>query len=445
MSSTIHYKFRSAKEYDSYRFEGSGIPVWQLKTEIIESKKLEKSTDFDLVITNAQTSADYTDDMQIIPRNTSVVVRRVPVAPGSVRSFNSTREARMLSSRTTAPVPVNAAPTGPLSAEDADIQNIIQQGSMKFDQQATANAQSAMQPGRRTMMTFRPKPTAPSLPPPPNYVCFRCGQKGHYINYCPTNSDTNFDKPRIKKTTGIPKSFLKPIEGDAAQARSADPSLSVMITAEGDAVVARPNEEEWKRLVETKSLGVPHDDPRLAQVPAELSCLNEHLLINPVLLPCCGAPYCEACARLLRVCGKCESSFDHAGLHIDTDLKMRVEAFLSGAEARPSQTIAAATNEALINVETRSEDSRSISSRTVPRSRDSTDLERDDRRHHSHDHSNKSSNHRERNQRGDRDRHHYRRRSRSRSRSRDRRRSSRRSRSRSPSPSYYRRRSYRRQ
>ena len=24
-------------------------------------------------------------------------------------------------------------------------------------------------------------------PPPPNYICHRCGQKGHWIKYCPTN------------------------------------------------------------------------------------------------------------------------------------------------------------------------------------------------------------------------------------------------------------------
>jgi hypothetical protein len=54
--SAIHYKFRSAKEYDTYRFEGAGVPVWELKNEIIDNKKLGTSDDFDLVITNAQTN-----------------------------------------------------------------------------------------------------------------------------------------------------------------------------------------------------------------------------------------------------------------------------------------------------------------------------------------------------------------------------------------------------
>lgn len=53
--STIFYKFRSAKDYDSYTFEGAGVPVWELKNEIVQQKHLERSTDFDLLISNAQT------------------------------------------------------------------------------------------------------------------------------------------------------------------------------------------------------------------------------------------------------------------------------------------------------------------------------------------------------------------------------------------------------
>ena len=56
MSSFIHYKFKSAKDFDTYRFDGAGVPVWELKQEIIQSKKLDKGLDFDLVISNAQTN-----------------------------------------------------------------------------------------------------------------------------------------------------------------------------------------------------------------------------------------------------------------------------------------------------------------------------------------------------------------------------------------------------
>ena len=54
--SSIHYKFRALKDYDTYSFEGAGIPVWELKQEIIAAKKLNRANDFDLIISNAQTN-----------------------------------------------------------------------------------------------------------------------------------------------------------------------------------------------------------------------------------------------------------------------------------------------------------------------------------------------------------------------------------------------------
>lgn len=54
--SLIFYKFKSAKDYDTYKFEGVGVPVWELKKEIIIAKKLSKSTDFDLILSDAQTN-----------------------------------------------------------------------------------------------------------------------------------------------------------------------------------------------------------------------------------------------------------------------------------------------------------------------------------------------------------------------------------------------------
>ena len=82
--------------------------------------------------------------------------------------------------------------------------------------------------------------------PPPSYICHRCNQPGimmlnidisiidllmilnkfyfkkkkdinliftgHYINNCPTNGDPSYDFHKVKKPTGIPKSFLTPVD-----------------------------------------------------------------------------------------------------------------------------------------------------------------------------------------------------------------------------------------
>ena len=93
-------------------------------------------------------------------------------------------------------------------------------------------------------------------PPPIGYICYRCGQKGpflcfifsdpsahdpaapgHWIQDCPTNDDRAYDdRPKIKRTTGIPKSFLTTVEGPGENGQ-----LGVMVTAEGGFVVARPD------------------------------------------------------------------------------------------------------------------------------------------------------------------------------------------------------------
>jgi hypothetical protein len=55
-------------------------------------------------------------------------------------------------------------------------------------------------------------------PPPPNYICFRCRQPGHWINQCPTNGDPAYDVQKVKKATGIPRSMLKTVSATDAKA-----------------------------------------------------------------------------------------------------------------------------------------------------------------------------------------------------------------------------------
>ncbi|KAJ1894471.1 Retinoblastoma-binding protein [Kickxella alabastrina] len=75
--SQIQYKFRSAKDYSSIVFDGLSTSVLDLKQEIMREQKLEPE-EFELVITNEQTGEDYKDDMALVPKNTMVLVRRMP-------------------------------------------------------------------------------------------------------------------------------------------------------------------------------------------------------------------------------------------------------------------------------------------------------------------------------------------------------------------------------
>ena len=62
--------------------------------------------------------------------------------------------------------------------------------------------------------------------------------QGHWIQDCPTNNDREFDnRPRIKRTTGIPRSMLKAVENP----NSGDLTQGIMVTPEGGYVVAQPD------------------------------------------------------------------------------------------------------------------------------------------------------------------------------------------------------------
>ena len=115
MSSSVFYKFASQRTESRVTFDGTGISVFDLKKEIILANSLGKANDFDLFIydssnqgasrINTTPSVDsltfrlcgtcyswmftdlaiteYKDDSQIIPRSTSVIVKRRPaVRPG---------------------------------------------------------------------------------------------------------------------------------------------------------------------------------------------------------------------------------------------------------------------------------------------------------------------------------------------------------------------------
>jgi E3 ubiquitin-protein ligase RBBP6 len=77
---SVHYKFKSALEYDTVTFDGLHISVKDLKNAIIQQKRIGKNTDFDLQVTNAQTKEIYEDENVLIPKNTSLLIARIPTS-----------------------------------------------------------------------------------------------------------------------------------------------------------------------------------------------------------------------------------------------------------------------------------------------------------------------------------------------------------------------------
>lgn len=181
---------------------------------------------------------------------------------------------------------------------------------------------------------------AQTRPPPANYICFRCGQKGHFISFCPTLGEKEFDRPKMKKTTGIPRAFLKKVENPQEGA-------PVMVTEEGNFVVATANEDAWNRL---KTKAVQSNESLLNHQPEDdrLQCkLCKFLLKTPVRTPCCKNVFCLECItkQLLHpeegpqfYCPKCgRSDIKLDKLRVDEDLKDEIihytKSILSGEPA----------------------------------------------------------------------------------------------------------------
>lgn len=89
---SVHYKFKSSLDFDTVTFDGLHISVADLKKAILQQKKIGRGADFDLQITNAQTKEVYTQEDVLIPKNTSVIVSRVPVASTGKKNWDRNRD-----------------------------------------------------------------------------------------------------------------------------------------------------------------------------------------------------------------------------------------------------------------------------------------------------------------------------------------------------------------
>ncbi|XP_055932173.1 E3 ubiquitin-protein ligase RBBP6-like isoform X2 [Argiope bruennichi] len=271
---SVHYKFKSNLDHDTVTFDGLNISVADLKKSIMQQKKIGKSSDFDLQITNAQTKEVYDNDDMLVPKNTSVIVARVPVQGGTKKSWDK--------------------PDLPLPIDDDDM------GHIRYDRIAKnadlVNANTSEEDKVKAMITQSSQEYDPSKyvksrsmtgPLPPSYTCFRCGKQGHWIKNCPTNN------PDVKRSTGIPRSFMVPVDGPEHK--------GALLTSSGDYAVPLIDHQAYKEVKKEKPPFVPQDEPIAepeAEVPEELLCMVcKDLLQDAVLIPCCGNSFCDECVR----------------------------------------------------------------------------------------------------------------------------------------------------
>ena len=85
MTSVINFRMqRESKTMLQIHFTGHQIRLLDLQRLIMEKKQLKQGMDFDLIIMEADnTDKIFSGDDTYIPKNSSVVVKRVPKAKGT--------------------------------------------------------------------------------------------------------------------------------------------------------------------------------------------------------------------------------------------------------------------------------------------------------------------------------------------------------------------------
>ncbi|CAN0161140.1 unnamed protein product, partial [Ascophyllum nodosum] len=347
MASTVKFKFKSARDYDTVSFAGTGIKLLDLKRAIVEQKKLHQGMEFDLNIVNDKTKEEYKEDSAIVTKNSSVVVKRVPAPKtgGLLAKMKALDAAAALQSTATSASAAgsgdaggaggggvatggtvgaasNIGKAGPQTQEDeeAAINALNQQaGSMRhgFSNRKWTADGGVANPSRT--MVFGggrgpgvvggrggrgpggplPHPgiergMGPGRPLPATYVCRRCSQPGHHIKDCPTNGDAAYDNARIKRVVGIPTSMIKLADGDHP------PQGGVLVNASGQLVTIRANDQAFRRLKEFGGgQSVQGLLDRLSETaPAHLKCpICTKIMSDAVILPCCHQSTCDSCVR----------------------------------------------------------------------------------------------------------------------------------------------------
>ncbi|KAI3904273.1 hypothetical protein MKW92_024343 [Papaver armeniacum] len=259
---SIYYKFKSGKEFHSIPTLSPFMSVLEIKDLIFQTKKFGHGKDFGLILTNPSTNEDYKDDSTLIPRNSSVIVRRIPGLPGKTIVFKSKEQEEK-------------------DKEDEKIKEICQQTiSYVNANNGTAAVNSAHQRVSAMVIWVEGQQWGKEVVWIGGYhqrvtLVIDAKVPGHYIQHCPTNGDPDYDVKKLRPPTGIPKSMLV----ETADGSYALPGGSVA------------------KLVE----GIPTISRRVIDIPPELHCpmCKDVMRFAVLTSKCCFQSFCDGSRGIL--------------------------------------------------------------------------------------------------------------------------------------------------
>ncbi|XP_044596276.1 E3 ubiquitin-protein ligase RBBP6 isoform X3 [Cotesia glomerata] len=273
---SVHYKFKTSLESHIVSFDGLNISVADLKKAIFHQKRFGKNADFDLLITNAETKEDYTDDNILIPKNTSLIVARIPLTVQQKRSWNRSEPQSFVNLKDESNLGHAVDLTRLDGSEEDKIRAMMTQSTQDYDPSNYMKIRGANQSGEV----------------PPKYRCNKCHQPGHWIKNCPLG--VNQEPIEIKKSTGIPRSFMVPVEGPSVP--------GAMMTPTGHYAVPAIDHQAYKEVKKERPPFSNDPEPivKKPEIPEDLLCnLCKDLLTDAVMIPCCGNSFCDECIRTL--------------------------------------------------------------------------------------------------------------------------------------------------
>ena len=196
---SVRYKFKNArdKDYTTLEIDGFDISVIDLKKAIVHNKKMGNSTEFDIIITDEAKGKEYEKDDDLVPKNSSLTVARRPLPPGQKKVWKEDKA--VLNSLTTDHKKMDMFKP---SMESTDLTEDEQISKMMSD--------SSDMYSQKNWQILRGRSAYHGQKVPNTYVCNKCHKPGHFIHDCPTLKQGNATE--LKRTTGIPRSFLEPVD-----------------------------------------------------------------------------------------------------------------------------------------------------------------------------------------------------------------------------------------
>ncbi|KAL5961862.1 E3 ubiquitin-protein ligase RBBP6 [Taenia solium] len=278
MASEVYFKFKSSVKTDSIPFDGSAISVKELKNAI-KNKCCLRSADLDLKLED-NSGKEYSKDTELIPKFTSIIVRRVPKPNGEPqkRKFAQPSVSRdKFINQTDSALPNIANLADSDLPEEEKIRLMIDRSSEAY---STKN------------YTVKAKAFGT---PPPTYTCHKCNQGGHWIHDCPGIKDVRgnlVDSKTVKRPTGIPQDFLVRVDPGTPGAYLDKCGRYMVPIKDAEAYSQKKKEKRAFSLEENP----PYVPPQERTPSAGLVCpLCKKLLKDAVIITCCGTSYCNEC------------------------------------------------------------------------------------------------------------------------------------------------------